>query len=237
MSVEYLDWDGERCGYATTSVAIPFFEGIQRVLSLPAYPLSFSLDAEAVRARIRARGRRFEELRGYHFRSCVGTKILLNTEEAEERRVSHLPTLRTRENVGEVSNITAVSVQVSGRVVIDAHAYYTSKNMNKPALSPLHPTNKSGKAEKKTKKAVPRPPPPPPPPKYKGEEDAERSGPEMVVAKTANKPPERVETLDSLTDLECLLAMSWVMGLDLKTKEWGMYPSADFPYFPMCSWS
>lgn len=69
------------------------------------------------------RGRKFETLRGYHFRTCMGTKILLETEEPEER-------------------------PVAGRVIVDAFAYFTSNNIVKPELRPLDSDETEGNADK-----------------------------------------------------------------------------------------
>ncbi|KAH7268409.1 hypothetical protein MRS44_011316 [Fusarium solani] len=60
VTLEYLDWNGHRCSYATTKVVISYFTGHRRVVSLPVYPLSFHSDATGMRKRILERGRVFE---------------------------------------------------------------------------------------------------------------------------------------------------------------------------------
>lgn len=87
ISLEYIDWNGERCGYTNTKVNINDFDGWRYVVDLPVYPITFNESASQTRSRIIDRGRRFETLRGYHFQTCVGTKILLDTKEPEERSV------------------------------------------------------------------------------------------------------------------------------------------------------
>ena len=87
VTLEYLDWNGERCGYVDTDVVIGQFAGFRRVVSLPVYPLSLAESPDKIRARLVERGRKFETLRGYHFEACVGTKILLGSSEA--RPVCH----------------------------------------------------------------------------------------------------------------------------------------------------
>jgi hypothetical protein len=87
ISLEYVDWNGEHCGYTSTKVTIKYFRGLRHVVSLPVYPLSFNNSALEVKSRILERGRKFESLRGYHFQTCVGTKILLETTQPEERPV------------------------------------------------------------------------------------------------------------------------------------------------------
>jgi hypothetical protein len=87
IGLEYVDWNGHRCGYAATKVVIKEFGGYRRVVSLPVYPLSFNTSNPEIRQRLVQRGRKFETLRGYHFQRCSGTKILLLTEEPEARPV------------------------------------------------------------------------------------------------------------------------------------------------------
>jgi hypothetical protein len=88
ITFEYVDWNGESCGYSTTSTKIGYFGGFRRVTALPVYPLSFEDDAQKIKERMIARGRRFEHLRGYHFMTCDGKKVLL--EKPEERPVIYL---------------------------------------------------------------------------------------------------------------------------------------------------
>jgi hypothetical protein len=88
--LEYIDWNGNRCGYANTMTVIPEFSAYRRVTSLPAYPLSFHNSASKIREQMIERGRKFEALRGYHFQACSGTKILLPPGKSEERPVRGL---------------------------------------------------------------------------------------------------------------------------------------------------
>ncbi|KAJ3524060.1 hypothetical protein NM208_g12200 [Fusarium decemcellulare] len=208
--MEYLDWNGSRCGYASTTANIMEFDGYRRVGSLPAFPLSFSGSAAAIRQRLTTRGRKFEALRGYHFQSGEGTKILL--DKPEER-------------------------PIAGRVVIDAFAYYSTNDIVKPDLAPLdRPLNVPEKKQTKQKKErqdeqvdnndvcgwdtpgyddspswdVPTP------------RLVEEGNAEMTIKPRENSAG-RNEELDALTDDQCLVATPWVKGLDLKTKEWAQF--------------
>ncbi|KAM5353409.1 hypothetical protein ACJ41O_000059 [Fusarium nematophilum] len=213
IDMEYLDWNGSRCGYASTTVNIMEFDGYRRVGSLPAFPLSFSSSATDIRQRLTERGRKFEALRGYHFQSGSGTKILL--DKPEER-------------------------PIAGRVIIDAFAYYFTNDIVKPDLAPLNrplnaPEKKEKKKNDKDKKddevyndddvecgwgdpecdyspswdsPTPRP--------------GEEGNAEMTIKPRENSPG-RSEELDALTDDQCLVATPWVKGLDLKTKEWAQF--------------
>jgi hypothetical protein len=87
ITTEYVDWNGENCGYTTTKTTIVEFDGFRRVTALPVYPLSFNSAAADIRSEMIERGRRFERLRGYHFLACSGKKVLLeNSEERPEEK-------------------------------------------------------------------------------------------------------------------------------------------------------
>lgn len=88
IDMEYVDWNGEKCGWVTTTLTILQFEGFKRVTGLPVYPLSFASDAAKIKAEMIERGRKFESMRGYHFMVANGTKILLETGQPEQRPVS-----------------------------------------------------------------------------------------------------------------------------------------------------
>jgi hypothetical protein len=87
ITTEYVDWNGECCGYATTNTTIVEFDGFRRVIALLVYPLSFEKAASEIKLKMIERGRNFERLRGYYFLTFSGKKVLLNVEEPEERPV------------------------------------------------------------------------------------------------------------------------------------------------------
>lgn len=90
IDMEYIDWNGEKSGWATTTLTIWQFEGFKRVTGLPVYPLSFTSNPDKIKADMIERGRKFEQLRGFHFMIANGTKILLETEKREQRPVSSI---------------------------------------------------------------------------------------------------------------------------------------------------
>lgn len=253
VELEYVDWNGDHCGFATTTVNIRKFSGYKFVTSLAAYPLSFCADEQQIKDRLISRGRQFESLRGYHFKTCAGTKILLETLEREER-------------------------PVKGRVIIDSFAYYSSNNIVKPALRSLEddaddwPEEESETtsladgssqhtpfvARRKqrsnspdefdspapTLRALPQYPGQPrsawamvdPTSGLEGETEGdlygipdedlpatENSDGALMTAVTPRDKHSRQENLESLTNYQCLLTTPWLRGLDLKTKDWGKY--------------
>ncbi|KAF5722927.1 Fidgetin 1 [Fusarium mundagurra] len=216
IHMEYLDWNGNRCGYANTMIIIPEFTAYRRVTSLPAYPLSFHNSSSKIREQMIERGRKFEALRGYHFQTCSGSKILLPPGKSEER-------------------------PVSGRVIVDAHAYYMTNDIVKPDLAPLVEEDqvgqkKSDEAKKSDKK------------KSKAhqcdwgcdvechvreDDDSDDSdtpqkntpveGNAEMTVKAPNDTTGRSENLEPLTDDMCLVATPWLKGFDLKTKDWARF--------------
>ncbi|KAK3302765.1 P-loop containing nucleoside triphosphate hydrolase protein [Chaetomium strumarium] len=193
ITLEYVDWDGERCGLRTTEVRIPLYSGLRRVTSFPAYPLSFAEKPEEIREAMMARGRRFQELRGYHFLSYEGVKIL------------------TESNLQQ---------PMSGRVVIDTYAYYKSNNLVKPEMGSLGcttsttttTTNETAAAGDDGDAAS----------EY-GDGDDNANANDMSAVANNPAASERVEDLTELSDEHCLLTTPWLIGFDLKAKTWGRF--------------
>lgn len=79
VSLQYVDWNGQYCGHATTIVKIEEFSGTRDISSLEVVALA-SLDQQYqvdIRAKLQSRGRKFEQLRGYHFKTSNGTRVVL----------------------------------------------------------------------------------------------------------------------------------------------------------------
>jgi hypothetical protein len=106
--------------------------------------------------------------------------------------------------------------------MVDAYAYYRSNNIVAPTLQPLGSRSGSiGQAKMDTHR------------ESNGDNgcgsDTESSEgedgavPRGDVTSPRAKPSNtgRTENLEPLSDEQCLLATPWVIGLDLKSKEWG----------------
>ncbi|KAL8306341.1 hypothetical protein RB597_003119 [Gaeumannomyces tritici] len=115
VAAEYLDWNGAECGWATTHCTIIHYDGLRTIDSFPIVPLDLHTDGIELRSRLVARGRKFEALRGYHYREYEGFKISLENESRYERKPA------------------------SGRIAVDAFAYFCSTSQTKTALGPLKP--------------------------------------------------------------------------------------------------
>ncbi|KAI0555989.1 P-loop containing nucleoside triphosphate hydrolase protein [Xylaria curta] len=196
ISMEFIDWNGERSGFSNTSTIISAYNGYRRISSLPVFPISFLEDEASYKASMIERGRIFEQIRGYHFMDVNGVKISIDGKEPVQR-------------------------PIAGRVCIDACAYYTSCDIVKPYLKPLPQTedNQDTKAEDTTEDSDNEDDD-----EYDSDSSAPRDS-RFTAIKVENdttdkRPMERVENLAPLTDEQCLLATPWVKGFDLKSKQW-----------------
>ncbi|KAI2722727.1 hypothetical protein CBS147332_3656 [Penicillium roqueforti] len=68
----YLEYDGKDYGFGTMSAEVDAFKGARKITSLSCYPLKYHRDAEALRARLVERGKRFVSLRGMNYRFHKG---------------------------------------------------------------------------------------------------------------------------------------------------------------------
>ncbi|KAI0502743.1 P-loop containing nucleoside triphosphate hydrolase protein [Xylaria bambusicola] len=201
IRMEFVDWNGETSGFSTTDMSIQPYEGYRHVTLLPAFPISYLKDEESYRASMIQRGMIFERLREFHLMEANGTRITIEEEEPVRR-------------------------PISGRVCVDACAYYTSCDITKPALRAFprvrdepgnkvsgdpaaHTGSSSGNTEdhmdidtvNRTKD-----------PKF-----AHIRVEENVATKV---PVKRVEDLEPLDDEQRLLTTPWVRAFDLKSKQW-----------------
>ncbi|KAI1498911.1 P-loop containing nucleoside triphosphate hydrolase protein [Biscogniauxia marginata] len=112
IDIEYVDWNGDKCGFNSIRVTIGSYAGTRWVKDLPVFPLNFLPDDVGFKAATIERGRKFEKCRGCHYMRANGTKILLETRRAKRR-------------------------PVAGRVCVDAYAYYQSLDLPKPHLRAL----------------------------------------------------------------------------------------------------
>lgn len=72
---EYIDWTGTTFGRGAMGKYISPFDGTKPITQLREFPLEFHPDREAIRERLISRGKRFEELCGYHYKGYEGLAI------------------------------------------------------------------------------------------------------------------------------------------------------------------
>ncbi|KAK6503299.1 hypothetical protein TWF481_008326 [Arthrobotrys musiformis] len=166
------DWNGSYCGFRTGVAYIDDFTGSHSVTMLSAYPFEFLEDEAGTRKRLIDRGRKFLSLRGFSVKNCTGSKFVIEKGFFQDKEVVK---------------------PVSGRVIVDAYAYYKCQSQMAPRLS----RDREG--------ATPAEPP------------------ENEQTQTLPGRKERKEELFPLSDAELLLCIPRVKGFDLKTKEWAEF--------------
>jgi hypothetical protein len=111
------------------------------------------------------------------------------------------------------TNMMPAIYQTTGRVIVDAYAYYKSTNAEKLSLRRLsRPSSSSSDATTEETQSQGKDEP-----KTDESKESDTSSPK---AKNG-----RVEELLELTDEELLLASPCVIGFDLKLKKWSEYLS------------
>lgn len=83
---EHVDWDGTRFGLGQTPIQIYQFNGTITIEKLPAMPLKMHADQLAIKERLSKRGRKFEELRGYHFKAYSSSVI--DTRDCRDQQLA-----------------------------------------------------------------------------------------------------------------------------------------------------
>jgi hypothetical protein len=69
---KYVDWDGTKFGYVTTTLRIRSFAGTQQITELDVFPARFQPSLEDVESKVIARGKRFRDLKGFHHMAYSG---------------------------------------------------------------------------------------------------------------------------------------------------------------------
>lgn len=72
MEGKYIDFDGEDFGYVTHSMSVPAYEGTSAIAALPAFPLVYHSDHATIRRQLTARGKLWQDHRGYHYKQYEG---------------------------------------------------------------------------------------------------------------------------------------------------------------------
>ncbi|KAI0491148.1 P-loop containing nucleoside triphosphate hydrolase protein [Xylaria cf. heliscus] len=98
VKCDRVDWDGSKFGYDVSAHFITPFEGTTPITELECYPLSYHPEGESVKEKLIARGRKFEMLAGYHYKSYRGPAI-------------------------QTTRYGPSMITIDGRIIIDANAH------------------------------------------------------------------------------------------------------------------
>ncbi|KAJ5352202.1 hypothetical protein N7452_001176 [Penicillium brevicompactum] len=104
LYADHIEFDGNRFGHTSEEFMIPPFNGTVPITSLAVFPLKYHPEKETIREVLSARGKRWEEHKGYHFKAYDGSAI---------SRDYHEDDLNARDT----------RYHVKGRIIIDADAY------------------------------------------------------------------------------------------------------------------
>lgn len=77
--LQYVDWNGQNCGYEHQHERIVKFSEPRNISTLEVVPLDFLNEKSQVdiRTNLQSRGRKFQQLRGYHFKTSNGKRVVL----------------------------------------------------------------------------------------------------------------------------------------------------------------
>lgn len=89
LHCEQVDWNGQHFGYATPTLFISSYKGHKTITELDIFPLSMHPDPKGLKQRMVERGRKFEQLKGYHYKFYTGDTRTTRGSFAE--KVSKIP--------------------------------------------------------------------------------------------------------------------------------------------------
>ena len=97
---------GPRFGYGATRIILDYFEGVQEIHSLSAFPIQYHPEAAQVRAMLVSRGRRWADLAGVHHVQYYGMGIQRERGQGELRLRRFAVKSRVMIDKGELSLIS-----------------------------------------------------------------------------------------------------------------------------------
>lgn len=104
LSAKYVDFDGTSFGFDTATFSVGPFAGTAPITALPVSPLKFHKNKGALRERLIAQGKIWEEHKGYHYKQYEGVSIgYVDGHDGPEPK----------------------SYRVKSRIIIDAEAFNT----------------------------------------------------------------------------------------------------------------
>ncbi|KAK8875165.1 TOB3 [Apiospora arundinis] len=113
LSCRFIDTDGDKLGFVSTSLSISQFAQVQPISDLNVIPAHQKTGIDKIRRKLEQRGRKFEALLGFHYRSYTGFCDLVRA-----------PTSR--------------QYLENGRIMIDRNSYHRYTGSSGPSLRPLH---------------------------------------------------------------------------------------------------
>jgi hypothetical protein len=216
LNLKHVDYNGSMTGYGRTCVKIPNFKGATPLDELPAIPFKLHVEREELERKLVARGEKWAELRSGKFAQYTGDAF-------------------TKDDNGYT-----METYISGRVMVDPHAYFQFMRHELVSLRPfgapvpgtdhyvdIHHHRGPPPPPGMRMGHLPLPPPPPMPmpmPRGHRYDDEYDMVPVRYGSMLKRTRPEEEEQ-ESLTDEQKLICVPFVRGYCFKTKEW----SKSFP--------
>jgi hypothetical protein len=88
LNLQFIDWNGYMFGFSSTQVEINTFTGTKPITSLTHYPLKYHENLEGITSKLRERGRKFQDLRGCHYKYYNGPVTFVKVLDLMQGRVS-----------------------------------------------------------------------------------------------------------------------------------------------------
>ncbi|KAI9040723.1 ATP-binding protein [Aspergillus affinis] len=85
-NVKYVEFDGEDFGWKEDTESIRFFTGTAPITSLDMYPLRYHPEKATIRESLVARGKRWEQHKGYHYKNYEGPAVSVGRDDEEETK-------------------------------------------------------------------------------------------------------------------------------------------------------
>lgn len=92
LEYRYIECDGTDFGFVSGSVDISKFDGVKELLDLDAFPVHLYPEIEQLVDRLRFRGKKFEQLNGFHH---VGYSGFYTTRSSRQNRKRHVSGLKS----------------------------------------------------------------------------------------------------------------------------------------------
>ncbi|KAL1607619.1 hypothetical protein SLS60_002553 [Paraconiothyrium brasiliense] len=122
LACQFVDTDGVNFGYNSTTLTIGEFADVIRIVDLTVLPAYMKPDIDLVRAQLTERGKKFESLKGCHYKAYSGVYLLANASWGRSRRTTLQygriivdDTMYGRYNGGSEKSLEALDESNSGR--------------------------------------------------------------------------------------------------------------------------
>ncbi|KAI8932051.1 hypothetical protein NX059_010940 [Plenodomus lindquistii] len=119
LSCQFVDTNGVNFGYTPTILTIGEFADVVHVVDLTVVPAHIKPNIDTIRTQLTERGKRFESLKGCHYKAYSGDYIPVDTLGGKSRKVN----LR------------------NGRIMIDDAMYDRYNKCGEKSLQPLNSSN------------------------------------------------------------------------------------------------